>query len=202
MTLEACEIEGAAVALYERAGHDPRCPVDPVRLALALPEFDVEFARGMRRAARIMPNGSGGWTLSIRQNATPLERRWLAGHELGESILAANDTRSENVEQLANNIGAAICIPRPAMHALRDSVGQDFEAVAARARMTQTIVALRWSEVFGDAVAVMMRGRIKRRGEMPPDHELRKIERAGGCDGMRLVRFTDSNRSALVATAD
>jgi hypothetical protein len=196
--MEPFEIEGHAVALYERAGYDPSKPVDPTRIALALPEFDVEFATDMKRAAQIVSAGAGRWSLRIRQSATPLQRRWLAGHELGESVLVGTRTHSEYIETYANNIGAALCVPRPAMHALRHSIGPDFIALAAHTKLTQTILALRWGEVFGSAVAILMPGRVKRVGHMPPDHELRKIAKAGGCRSVRAIRFTDSSRIALV----
>jgi hypothetical protein len=197
--MERFEIDGVAVATYERAGFDPSKPVDPTRLALNLPGFDVEFATDMKRPAQLVPGSDGRWLIRIRQNATPKQRRWLAGHELGESIIADARIVSPYVEQYADNFGAALCLPRPAMHALRYTLGENFAAIAMHTKLTETIVALRFGEVFDAAVAIIMPGRVKRIGEMPPDHELRKIARAGGCRGVRAIRFTDSNRVALIS---
>ena len=199
MELESFEIEGAAIALYERAGFDPAKAVDPTRLALNLPEFHVEFAQHMRRPAQLVPGAESRWVLRIRQNATPKQRRWLAGHELGESVIAGTQSKSHNVERYANNIGAALCIPRPAMHALRYTMGDDFEAIAAETKLTQTIVTLRFGEVYGSSVAILLPGRVKRVGHLPSDAELRKIAKAGGCRGVRAVQLTDSNRIALIS---
>jgi Zn-dependent peptidase ImmA (M78 family) len=178
--MDAYEIESAAIEMYRRAGFDPSRPVGPVQLAMALPGLSVQFAMNMGRGAQLAHDRDGGVLLRVSNKATPLTRSWMVAHELGELALHRANFVGEHAEQLASNIAAAILAPGPVMCALRSRVGFDLVTGAKMLRTSQTILALRWGEAFGEHVAIVEGSRVRRRGEIDAsDADLLRIARAG-----------------------
>lgn len=200
--MDAHEIEDAAIEVYRRAGFAPDRPVGPVQLAMALPGLSIQFAPNMRGGAQLAHDRDGGLLLRIANKATPLTRSWMVAHELGEWVLHRANYIGENAEQLASNIGAAIIAPGPVMRTLRSRVGFDLAAGARMLRTSQTILALRWGEAFGEHVAIVEGVRVRRRGEIDAsDEQLRRIARAGGAHGVRVQPVTDHPRRVLLVAA-
>lgn len=201
MTIEPFEIEGAALALYRQAGLDPSSSPSPGQLAMALPDIDVEFVLRASQPAMIR-SFRGRATIRILATATPSAQAWFLAHELGEWVLRGMRVQHEAIEHFADAVGAAIIAPRPAVLAMRTRFDDDLERTARAMRITQTVAALRWGEVFGRPVAIVERHRVKARGAFDaPDRELRRIAAAGGGAGMRALPITDT-RGRVVLLGD
>ena len=164
---------------------------------MALPDVDVEFVLRESRPAMIRILG-GRATIRILATAPASAQAGFLAHELGELLVHRMRVAHESVEHLADAIGAAIIAPRVAVLAARARFGDDLERTARALHVTQTIAALRWGEVLGLDVAMVERRRVKSRGYMPPERELRRIVAAGGGDGLRVIPITDASGRVLI----
>lgn len=194
MLLEPFEIEGEALTLIRSVGLDPARAPSPAAIANAMPDVDVEYVLRASRPAKLAIR-HGRPTLRILNTASTLARAWFIAHELGEIIIHRRGIEHENVEQLADNLGAAIIAPAPAMSIVRARFEDDIGRAAKWLRLSQTITALRYGEVWDRLVIVLERTRVKRRGasfEIPPERELRRIAATGGGDGLSVVPITDA----------
>lgn len=202
--MESYEIEGAALEFYRRAGVDPERPIGVLRLLMQCPDIDVEFCPRLHRPAKLIVAPDGRMKIQLRSTDSVIALSWRASHETGEAILARARCTSPFVEQYADNLAGAIVAPMPALRALRARAGSRFDLIAGALRTSQTIAALRYGEVFDEPLAVVLPGRVKRRGPvdgLPSDSELRRIVRAGGCGEARVVPLFDARSRAVVIAA-
>jgi len=201
--MEPFEIEGAALEFYRRAGVDPERPIGVLRLLMACPDIDVEFCPRLHRPAKLIVAPDGRMRIQLRSTDSAIALSWRAGHETGEALLVRSRCVSPHIEQYADNLAGAIVAPMPALRALRARAGSDFARIAGALRTSQTIAALRYGEVFDEPLAVILPGRVKRRGPvdgLPSDAELRRIVRAGGCREALVVPLADARaRSVVIA---
>ena len=175
-----------------------------MRLLMACPEIDIEFALKAPVPAMIVMRPDGTATMRVRSTLPPLALAWGVFHELGEWLLARATCTSEFIEQYADNVAATLIAPVPAMRRLRHAYGFDLPRVATALRTSQTIAALRWGEVFDEPLAVVMPTRVKRRGPLtlPGDGELRRIVRAGGCEGGLVWTLDDARGRSVVRSVE
>jgi hypothetical protein len=202
MTYEPWELEGLANSVFRVTGIDPATAPSPAEIVKAHPDIQVEYVMRASRPARF-GYIRGVPTMRILNTAPALARAWFIAHELGEIVLHRAGADDEAVEQLADNVAACIIAPTVAVRTIRNRYDLDFEHAARRLRLSQTILALRYGEIWGGLVIVLERSRVKTRGgfEIPSERDLRRIAAAGGGDGLTVIPVTDAPGRMLLLGA-
>lgn len=189
MISEAHEFEGAAIDLYRRASLDPAREAGALRLASAL-DIDVRTAP-MRAHARVAVNDNA---IELRRGQPLAAMGFWCGHELGHWTLRRFACGDDRVEHVCSSIGSCIVVPRPALYLMRAVMGYDVPRIARTLATTERLIAMRWGVAFEEPVAIIERTRVLRSGPSmnASDADLRRIVRAGGAEGARLVRLGSS----------
>lgn len=203
MGLTTAEVEGLAVAFYDRLGFDPAVPVDTFRLARKLLGPDA-IERGTSivglPAKLFVVNGQRRIAVS-RKLAVPYAR-FFVGHELGHVVLDELGYRDDDVERVCDMFGAAILAPIPAVNAMLRAFGRDHEAIADEVGSTQTWAALRVAECLRIPRAIITPAKLYVRGpeefEWGTEDSLRRIARGRSAPGITKVKLTDDPRRVVI----
>jgi hypothetical protein len=197
MRLEPGDVEGLAVALYERLGFDPATPVDTFRLARKLLGPDaIERATGIVGVPAKVFFVRGERRIGVSKRLQVEHSRFVVGHELGHIVLDEIGYREDDIESVCDAFGAAVMAPAPAVRAMIAAFGRDHEVMADEICSTQTWAVLRVAEVLGIPRAVLTPRRIYARGPdgfvWGTEGELRRISRERvQRPGLRKTRLTD-----------
>lgn len=179
---------------------DTSDPVDPVVIAEGL--LGAGCVRAVRAsalpgaAALVVVNGQR--RIYVRERLPEARRAWLIGHEIGHLLLGADAP-----EFACDYLGAALLAPRRAVTLALRVVGTDWTELARIFGSSQTLAALRASEVSGLPLALVAPGRVRVRGEpwAWPETEggIRMLAKCGH-SALMCEQLTDEpHRFALVA---
>lgn len=160
--MELADIEGEALALYQSAGLDPSEPARPSALAQAIlgPAAIVTVHAASMRGHAALVRVRDQWRIYVRRSLPVEHGRFGVAHELAEWHLRRTGYTEPDVEDVADQLAAALIAPRPAWR----RVGGDWARAAATLRTTESLVALRHGEVTGEPLALVAR-RLRVRGE-------------------------------------
>lgn len=203
---DATEIEGMAVAFYERLGLNPEKPVDTFRLARKLLGPDA-LVRGTSivglPAKTFMVHGQR--RIAVNRRLSIPYAQFFVGHELGHIICDEQSYREDDLERVCDQFGAAVMAPIPAVRALLRAFGPDHEAIADEIGSTQTWAALRVAECMRIPRAIITPRRLYLRGPedfvWPPELELRRMAQATR-PGVRRASLTDDPDRVLLDVDD
>lgn len=113
--MEQADLEGIAGALYCAAGLEPDAPSAPLAIASRLlGPTGVCRVNGLRTPAALARVGSD-WRIFVRSGLTPRAVSWLVAHELAEWALRREGYLGEDIEDLADRLGACVRAPRRAV---------------------------------------------------------------------------------------
>lgn len=189
--MDAADVEGFAVATYERLGFDPSEPVSTFRLARAL--------LGPDAIERAQLNGVGASTFVVNgrrriaysRKLAPEYAAFFVSHELAHLVLAEEGFTGPRLEQTCDQLGAALMAPMPAVAAMIRA-GLGHEELADEVVSTQTWAALRVAECLRIPRAVVTPARVYVRGDESFRWPL-SVRRLATKDapGLRRTRLTD-----------
>ena len=189
MISEQYEVEGVGLDLYTRASLDPARDTGGILLARAL-GFEVVFTPRLDCRARLVVVPKP--VIQLRAAIAPAGAEYDAAHEIPHWYFDKHACGDPRLERACDRVAVSIVAPAPAMFRMRAVFGYRIDLIAAALGTSETIVALRWGEVFYDEpVAVITPRGIRRSGpEMGADDAtLRRIARAGGGEGVRVIRM-------------
>lgn len=195
------DLEAIASAGIVQAGLDPGEPPEVIALIRGLLGPD-----GYHRGATLLGNRAGlarvhgQWRIYASRSATLFDHCHEVGHYL---VRLAGIGGGDDEEQLANYVGGALMMPRPAIvRARRD--GLDLADLADRFCTSETCAALREAEVLSIPRAIVARTHVHVRGPdgfvWPAEPTLRSWARRPG-PGIAKTRMTD-DPSRVVLDAD
>lgn len=189
--MNVAEVEGFAVATYHRLGFDPTEPVSTFKLARVLlgPDSIERTSLAGTVAATFVVNGQR--RIAVSRKLAPEYAAFYVGHEIGHVLCQEEGFRGPRLEQVCDQLGAALMAPLPAVLAMVRA-GLGFEELADEVVSTQTWAALRLAEVLQIPRAVLTPARVYVRG--PEDFRwplgMRKLA-TKGAPGLRRTRLTD-----------
>jgi hypothetical protein len=202
--ISTSEIEGLAVAFYERLGFDPAIPVDPFRLARKLlGPMAIERGTSVAGLSAKLFVVRGERRIAVSRKIPPEYAMFYVGHELGHVVLDEIGYREDDLETACDAFGAAVMAPMPAVRTLLRAFGRDHAAIAEEIGATQTWAALRVAECLGIPRAIITPGRLYVRGpeafEWGPEDSLRRLARGrAGAPGITKVKLTDDPRRVVI----
>jgi hypothetical protein len=150
--------------------------------------------------AKLCPDVHGRTLIFVRPRLSPESFRWAVLHELAEWHLQRVGYRSEDVEQAAELLTAALVVPRESYRGALRVHGEAWEQLALGFATTQTCIALRHGEITGEPLAVVAPATVRVRGQewaWPPEPELRRLARATR-PGLRRGVLTDDRRRIVL----
>ena len=207
LIVDASDLEGLAIALYERLGHDPSRPVSTFRLAR-----DLLGADALIRPPSIVGSPASTFTLGgarriALKRTVPLRyARFFVGHELGHALLEEEGYAYDDLEVCCDYLGAALMAPRPAMRAMQGIFGFAFDELAEVVGATQTWAALRCAEVLRMPLAVIaptVRVRGPEEWVWPDEQTLREWARSRRAPrGLARLRLTDDPHRVVLRPED
>lgn len=127
--------------LYARAHLDMGEPHGAVRVATAI----LGAACVRLVAPRAIPGKAAlawsprGAAMYIRTGLTRREVNHAAAHELAEWILRISGYAGPDVEEVADRIAAALCVPRPAFERARQHLGDSIQALSHCFAVSQSL---------------------------------------------------------------
>jgi hypothetical protein len=140
-------------------------------------------------------------TVCVKPGLSPQRAHFLICHEIAELHLGRIGYRESDVELVADQLAAAILIPRGAYRAALQARGEAWGTIALDFYATETCAALRHGEVTGTPVAVVAPTLVRVRGGAwtwpSTDHEIRRLARRPG-PGLRACRLTDDRRRVVL----
>jgi hypothetical protein len=108
----------------------------------------------------------------------------------------------EHTELVADQLAAALLIPRQAFMAIYREVGLDVAEIARTFGVTETLVGLRFGEVTWTPIAMFSPERLRHRGTdfgWPDEATLRRMLRAEqSIPELRRIEMTDERRRTLL----
>ncbi len=198
------DVDCEARWVYGRAGFEldevPAATKLARRLGVAIRRVEGYLVRG-GNACTITLHGVR--TICLRRRLTRVAARFAICHELAEIRLIELGYQELDVEDRADELGAALACPRDAFRSAVRAHGRlDFEQLALDFTTDETCAALRVGEVVGVPLAVVAPRRVRVRGgpcEWPDERTLRRVARTGGPGVARAVLRDDPRRIVLVA---
>lgn len=197
------DLEAEVEDLLRSQGFDPACPPDPILLAYCvLGAANVATVPGMRTPARYVVDRD---RIELSPKLSPMRRRFLVAHELGERQLRRRCHGDEYIEQKCDSFAAALMAPRAAVRAALDEHGRHLPSLASALEVSESIAALRLGEVTGSPLALVTPRSVRVRGDAwvwPAEREIRQI--AGSLSPSReieRVAITDAPRRVVLAAA-
>ena len=193
--------EKLAREVYRAAGRPDTKPADPVELARRiLGEDAVIVARQLSSEGYLVPI-AGRWRIVVRRGLTRRRLAHVVGHELGHWVCQQAGVVDD--EDRCDAIGAAIVAPAPAFRSVLARRPPRLRDLAWAFSTSESLVALRYAEVTGEALALVTPDRVRLRGgyDWPPENELRELARSGGRGELRAVRLRDDPRRVVLTTA-
>ena len=198
------DVDCEARWVYGRAGFEldevPAATKLARRLGVALRRVEGHLVRG-GNACTITLHGVR--TICLRRRLTREAARFAICHELAELRLAELRYEEPDVEERADELGAALACPRDAFRqAVREHGRLAFEQLALDFTIDETCAALRVGEAVGVPLAVVAPRRVRVRGDAcawPDEHTLRRVAKTGGPGVARAVLRDDPRRVVLVA---
>lgn len=146
----------------------------------------------------------GRWIVRVRNGLPPQRLRFAVAHELAEFALKKLRYQPRRVEAAADALAAAMLAPAPGYRRAIATLGDDWAALGMAYEATDSLAALRWSEVTGTPLALITRVSVRVRGELlrpwPPPYELRRLARTGGPGIARRTLTDDPRRVVLLPT--
>lgn len=113
--------------------------------------------------ALILPDGPR-WIIHVRENLTAKQLNHAVAHELGEWFLRCRGYSEPDVEELSNNVAAAICVPLPAFRAALRRLGEDVSALSQHFHVSESMMSLRIAECLGAPTALITERAVLTRG--------------------------------------
>jgi len=189
--MDVSSVEGLAIATYERLGFDPSEPVSTFKLARAIlgPNAIERSSLAGAVASTFVINGER--RIGLSRKLAPEYAAFCIGHELGHIICQEQGFRGPRLEQVCDQIAAALMAPAPAVAAFVRA-GVTHEELADEVVATQTWAALRLAEVLSIPRAVVTPARVYVRG--PEDFRWPlSVRKLVGKDipGVRKTRLSD-----------
>jgi hypothetical protein len=190
------ELDGEAAAIYDAAECDPSYPPHIIDLARRTPGIEsVEYVRTVSTGlVRLDAEGRG--TIQVNARLSRAAQSFIVGHELGEFRLTQRKFPyvAADIERVCSRLSARLIAPAPAVCLAHTAHGFDLPQLAVCFDTSQTLIALRVSEVRGIALAIVGPHFVWRREtwpELPSDAALFRAVRRGE-KGFRVVPLTDA----------
>lgn len=147
----------------------------------------------------------GRWIVCVCDGLPPERLRFAVAHEIAEFALIKLRYRSRDIEVVADALAAAMLAPVPGYGRAIAALGDDWAALGRVYEATESLAALRWSEVTGAPLALVTRDRVRVRGDRlvpwPSAHEIRRLARRGGPGIVRRALTDDPARVVLLPTS-
>jgi hypothetical protein len=199
--MDVAEVEGLAIATYRRLGFDPCEPVSTFKIARALlgPQA-IERGTLVAVAAQLF-TANGRQRIAVSRKLAPEYAAFYVGHELGHVLCDEVGFRGPRLEQVCDQLGAALIAPLPAVAAMVRA-GLGMADVADKVVSTQTWAALRLAEVLQIPRAVVTPARVYVRG--PEDFRWPlSVRKLAGKDvpGVRKTRLSDDPARVVLDVA-
>lgn len=168
----------AALELYREAKLDPNDAAGAAEVAAGvLGDGCIRFVPGTALPGRAeLARVKGEWRIYVRRGLATEHMHHAIGHELGHLWMRRQGLRWDD-EDLADQIGAAVCAPRAAYLAALTRLGPRFRQLGRLFVMHPGAAALRIAECTGEPAALVSRRRVRTRGNpwpWPSDAELRR----------------------------
>lgn len=197
-SMDLADTDRLATETFELSGVSPgdRVPLAALARRLGIPVHLVPNLRPRGWLADV----DGRATIALRKSLRGAEFRFTLGHELGHWALRRFGIRPADPvfeERIANAFSARLVVPKE--HFVRLCTGASFEDLARLYGTTQACIALRYGEVTGRPVAVVVPAHVYGRGDAqwPDEGTVRMWARRGG-PGLARTRFTDGAGVALM----
>jgi len=201
--VEPQEIEGEAEAMLRSAAMDPREDVPMARLARVLGVEVVRSSAAPFPGNAALVRFGAVWRVYLRCRLSTTQARFAVAHELAEWWLRRRGYAGENVEEVANRLGAALIAPRPRVARLARFI-PTFAELAAELESSESLAALRVGEATGEPIALVSPSRVRVRGDAwswPPEAELQRARRGAVPRGLVKVELEERGRVVLRADA-
>lgn len=162
--MDVAEVEALAVATYRRLGFDPAEPVSTFKIARAmLGPNAIEKGTLVAVAAQLF-TVKGERRIAYSRKLAPEYASFHVAHELGHVLCDEVGFRGPRLEQVCDQLAAALMAPLPAIGALVRA-GVTHEELADEVVATQTWAALRIAEYLKIPRAVLTPARVYVRGD-------------------------------------
>lgn len=199
--MDRCEVEGLANDWHASAGGSEDAPASLARIAQAN-DIRVERSRNVPGPAS---TGlfRGQHIVNLRYLLPELDARFYLAHELMEISLHRVGYMGADIEQAANYGAAALLCPRRIF--LRAAfAGLSYAELAQTFLVTQTLVALRLSELLGSPRAVVCPHKVYVAGDgfFPEPEAIRSLARGPERPGFTKARLTDARKRTVVEFAE
>lgn len=201
LDMDRCEVEGLANDWHVSAGGSEDSPASLAQ---------ITRANGIRveRSRNVVGGAStavfrGQHVIHLRHRLDELGARFFLAHELLEISLRRAGYVGADIEQAANYGAAALLCPRRIF--LRAAfAGLTYAELAQEFVVTQTLVALRLSELLGAPRAVVCPHRVYVAGEgvFPEPETIRSLTRGAERPGVTRARLTDARKRTVVEFAE
>ncbi len=201
--MDAALLEGIADALYREVGEDPVDAVSPVRLARALLGRDavtVVPRQALRGDTAMLVLINDRWRIVVRRDINDAELGHTIAHELAHWVLRREG--EPDTEEACDYLAAALVAPSRAFRAAMRIHGADLAALADDFRTTQSLVALRWGESCGTALALVRPGLVRVRGQLefvwPDEQTITRWANGRPPRGLAKTRLSDDRRRVVL----
>lgn len=196
--MRGAAIEREAAWLLRHAGYADDVP-GGLRLARALGLEVVRLPRLVVPACLATIRGRP--TIVLRAGQPPPEAHFSVCHEIAEHHLAtAVGYSAPDIEERANELGAALLMPARAFGRAVELHGERWEQLALDFTASETAAALRHGETSRRPLAVVAPARARARGAWPhepTEEELRRLARRPG-PGLATSRLRDDRRRIVI----
>jgi hypothetical protein len=200
------DIEAEATWTLSRLGFDDSGPPPVLELARRIlggsKPVDAVPHRALRGDGQLARVGDER-RIYVRSGLTPARLRWAIAHELGHFVLGVDSSSREN-EAAADAFAAAITVPRRAFEGALLETGSSYRKLAEWFATTESCVALRWSEVTREPLALVTPLSVRTRGDdfgWPAEAAIRALAQKSRAPGVRKARLSDDRRRVALRKA-
>jgi hypothetical protein len=197
------ELEGEVRSIYSDAECDAYDPPHIVDLARRTPGIEAVQYVNTTPTGLMQIDENGRCTIQVSERLSSAAQSFLVGHELGEFRLSQRKLPyvEADIERVCSRLGARLIAPTPAVCLAHTAHGLDLPRLADCFSTSETLIALRVSEVRGFALAVVGPHFVWRRDawhQLPVDAILFRAVRRRDVRELRVIPLTDAKARAVV----
>jgi hypothetical protein len=197
------DIEGEARFILRSAGFSETDAPRGLALARAL-GIEVRATRGALVSCgdACFIELAGREFIFVRHGLSRERLNFALCHEVSEWHLRRYGYRGEDIERVADALGAALLVPGPLFRSAYRRHGEDWSTSASELQASQTLILLRFGEVTGHPVAVRTPDGWRMRGgdesEAGAIGWVASAIRRQGRRPLRMVALTDAPRRLAI----